>query len=469
MPIKNRSHLSVIASLVLLATLSVARAQYSGGLVGTNIGEEGAAEGILDTSFHAPDGFVLWDGGAGYDRGRDIALQQDGKIVVAGYMTNGVDDDVVVLRYDPNGFLDAGFGIDGAYTYDGGMGPDVGWAVAVASDDTILIGGTRSNGVDNDVLVLKLTRDGLADPNFASDGIFIYDTGYADGAVDLQVQADGSIVIAGYSSNGVDNDLLVLRLMAEGRLDATFGTDGLVRLDGGKGHDSGLRLAVLPDHRIVVTGTSHNASDYDIIVARFDAFGILDQAFGNNGIVRLDGGDYDRGYGLGLDSQGRVLVTGLMTQPDSDETDYDIVVLRLDPNGLLDASFGDDGIARYDGGSREECYDLVVQCDDSILVAGHSGNSNIGISDWSLVVLKYDPNGILDPTFGSEGVYAYDPTENTEWGFGLALQTDGRIVVTGQAYNGSDDDVIVLRLENSPCDANRDFVDETEDSAEDMW
>ena len=414
----------------------------------------GAADGTLDVSFHAPDGYVLWDGGAGYDRGRDVALQQDGKIVVTGYMTNGVDNDLFVLRYDANGVLDSSFGIDGRYIYDGGMGNDLGLAVAIGPDDTILVGGSRFNGVDNDVLVLKLTRDGLPDPNFVSNGVFLYDGGHGDGAVDLQVSADGSIVIAGSSDDGVEGDLLVIRLTAEGHWDPAFGTDGLVKLDGGRGHDSGLRLAVLSDDGVVVSGVSHNGSDYDIMVVRLDAFGVPDQAFGNEGIVFVDGGDYDRGYGIGVDSQGRVLVTGLMTQAESDETDYDIVVLRLDPNGVLDASFGHEGIALCDGGNREECYALVVQCDDSILVAGHSGDSYMAASDWNLVVLKYDANGFLDTTFGSEGVYAYNPTEGTEWGYGLALQTDGKIVVTGQAHNGSDDDVIVLRLENSPCDAN---------------
>lgn len=415
----------------------------------------GAAEGILDTSFHAPDGYVLWDGGTGYDRARDVALQKDGKIIVTGYMTNGSDNDLMVVRFDPNGALDTDFGIDGTYIYDGGMGHDTGMAVTIQSDDSILVAGTHSNGMDGDILVIRLDVDGFPDPNFASNGVFLYDGGYGgDGAADLQLQADGSIVIAGGSHNGTDNDLLVMRLTAEALLDTTFNTDGTVRLDGGMGHDFGTRLAVQPNRSVVVTGSSHNALDYDTIVVRFDAFGILDQTFGNNGIVLLDGGDYDRGYGVGVDSRGNILVTGLRTQPETDDTDYDIPVFRLDPNGVLDMSFGDNGMALYDGGSREECYDLVVQCDDSILIAGHSGNSDGGISDWALVVLKYDPNGILDTTFGAEGVYSYDPTENTEWGYGLALQTDGKIVVTGQAHNGLDDDVIVLRLENGPCDAN---------------
>ena len=129
-------------------------------------------------------------------------------------------------------------------------------------------------------------------------------------------------------------------------------------------------------------------------------------------------------------------------------------LIRLDPNGVLDASFGNNGIALYDAGNREQCYDLIVQCDDTILITGHSGISNAGVSDWALVVLKYDPNGILDPTFGNQGIYSYNPTENVEWGYGLALQPDGKIIVSGEANNGVDDNVILLRLENSLCQSN---------------
>ncbi|MFC1762543.1 delta-60 repeat domain-containing protein [Planctomycetota bacterium] len=414
-----------------------------------------ADEGVLDTTFNAPDGYVLWDGGSGYDRARDIALQADGKIVVTGYKTNGVDNDLFALRYDLNGNLDTSFGVEGVYIYDGGMGDDTGMAIAIQSDGKMIAAGTVSHGTDSDVLVIRLDVNGIPDTDFGSDGMFIYSGGNgSDGAVDLQIQGDDSIVIAGYRHNGTDSDMLVIRLTKEGLLDTTFNTVGSVALDGGMGHDHGLRLALQLDQNIVVTGGSNNGSDYDILVARLDAFGLLDQTFGNNGMVRLDGGDYDRGYGLDLDSLGRILVTGIRAQPDKELTDYDIPVFRLDPNGILDTSFGDNGMALYDGGSREECYDLVVQKDDSILMAGHSGHSDMGTSDWDLVVLKYDPNGLLDTTFGVEGVYSYDPTANTEWGYGLALQTDGKIVIAGQAYNGTDDDVIVLRLENSLGDVN---------------
>jgi uncharacterized delta-60 repeat protein len=414
-----------------------------------------AADGQLDTSFHSPDGYVLWDGGSGYDRGRDVALQQDGKIVVTGYMTNGSNNDLMVLRFDPNGTLDTDFGTNGVYIYDGRNGNDVAYSIAVQSDDKILVAGYSSNGIDNDIIVLRLDTDGNPDPNFALNGIYIYDYNNSnDSATDLAVQTDGKIVICGSSSNGIDSDMLVMRLTAEGLLDTTFNTDGTTMLDGGNGHDFASRLAIQPNHSIVVTGSSYNGLDDDTIVARFDANGVPDQTFGDNGIVLLDGGDYDRGSGVGIDSQGNILVTGLRTKPGLEYTDYDIPVFRLDPNGVPDTSFGNNGMALYDSGDREECHDLIVQCDDSVLMAGHSGTSKGSISDWALVVLKYDPNGILDTTFGNQGLYSYDPTENTEWGYGMALQPDGKIVVTGQAHNGIDDDVILIRLQNNPCNVN---------------
>ena len=114
-----------------------------------------AAEGEIDTSFNSPDGYALWDGGNGYDRGRDIALQPDGKIVVTGYQNNGTDADLFVIRYNDDGTLDTGFGTNGAFIYDGGNGDDGGSAIAVQSDGKIIVAGYRSNGTDPDFLCIK--------------------------------------------------------------------------------------------------------------------------------------------------------------------------------------------------------------------------------------------------------------------------------------------------------------------------
>ena len=414
-----------------------------------------ASDGILDTTFHSPDGYVLWDGGAGYDRGRGIVLQQDGKIVVTGYMTNGMDDDIMVIRYNRDGTLDAGFGTNGSYIYDGGNGTDSGYAIALQSDSKILVAGESSNGSEADVIVLRLDPDGSLDPNFGSNGIYIYDSGNGyDVALDLLVQSDGRIVMCGSRSNGTGNELIVMRLNSNGTPDSTFGTNGAAIYNGRNGNNSGLRLTEQNDGKILVTGSSHNGLDTDIIVVRFDTNGTLDTTFGTGGIAVYDGGDYDRGFGIDTNSKGNILVTGVVTKPDPNVIDYDIPVICFDSNGVLDTSFGNNGIVLFDSAIREQCYDLIVQSDDAILVTGFSSRDINGTSDWGLVVIKFTQNGTLDTTFGTNGVYRFDPTDKTEWGYRMAMQTDERIVVTGQADNGTDDDVIVLRLTNSTSDSN---------------
>jgi uncharacterized delta-60 repeat protein len=427
-----------------------------------------ASDGVLDTTFNSPEGYVLWDGGAGYDRGRDIALQQDGKILVTGYMSNGTDDDIMVIRFNTDGTLDTSFATNGSYIYDGGYGIDGGYAIAVQSDDRILLAGESSNGSDADVIVLRHDPDGSPDPNFGTNGIYTYDGGNGyDAVIDILVQPDGRIVMCGSSSNGTDNDLMVIRLNANGAPDTTFGSNGIAVYHSGISHDFGLRLTVQNDGKILVTGGSNNGSNIDIIIVRFNTNGTLDTSFGTDGIATYDGGDYDRGYGIDTNSDGDILVTGVRTKPNQEITDYDIPVICFDSNGVLDTSFGNNGIMLFDSAISEQGYDLMVQSDDTILVTGYSGSNIGGVSDWSLVVLKYAQNGTLDTTFGTNGVYRYNPTDKTEWGYGLDLQTDGKIVVTGQADNGMDDDVIVLRLTN--CIGDSDEPYDSNDIPSLMW
>jgi uncharacterized delta-60 repeat protein len=113
-----------------------------------------AAPGDLDTTFNPPNGFVTYHGGHS-DSGRAVALQADGKIVVAGtYNANGTDADVLVLRYNPDGSLDSDFGTGGIATYDSGKN-DPGFAVALQTDGKIVIVGDTNN----DVRVLRLIGD----------------------------------------------------------------------------------------------------------------------------------------------------------------------------------------------------------------------------------------------------------------------------------------------------------------------
>jgi len=166
-----------------------------------------AAPGDLDTSFNPPDGFVRYDSGIGNDDyGRAVALQTDGKIVVAGDSTG-----ILVLRYNPDGSPDSGFGTGGVVT-DG-------------------------NGDSGDALAL---------------------------------QPDGKIVVAGYIYDGTEFDVLVLRYNDDESLDSGFGTGGVARYGSGSGNnEQGRAVALQPDGKIVVADTFGNGTDADVIVVRF--------------------------------------------------------------------------------------------------------------------------------------------------------------------------------------------------------
>jgi len=410
-----------------------------------------AAEGVLDTTFNSPGGYVLWDGGSGDDLGRDIALQSDGKIVVTGYRTNGSDDDLFVIRYNADGSLDTGFGTNGLYNYDGGNGNDRGFAISIQTDGNILAAGTSQNGSNYDMVVLRLTSDGALDTAFGTQGVVVYDSGLGDDqAIDMVIQPDGDRVVAGQVSNGSDAEVAVWRLDDDGILDTSFGTNGIVRYNPGSGYDAGLRVALQADGKIVVTGSGFNSSDYDIILMRFEPDGTLDTSFGSNGIRAYDGGDYDRGYGLALQSDGKILVSGVRSTDSGSGVDYDIPLIRYNTDGSLDTAFGQNGLALFSNDVREQSYDVVVQADGKILVVGHSGDS-----DWALVVLRFNADGSADTGFGTNGAFLYDKV-GTDWGYGIAIDASGRIVVTGQSSNGTDDDVIILRLDDSDDDSDGD-------------
>ena len=410
-----------------------------------------AAEGALDTSFNSPNGYVLWDGGNGYDRGRDIAVQSDGKLVVTGYHSNGTDDDLFVIRYNSDGSLDTGFGTNGLYAYDGGNGNDCGFAIAIQADGSILAAGDSQNGTDYDMVALRLTTDGVLDNTFGTQGIVNYDSGQGDDqAIDIVIQSDGYSIVAGQVGNGSDAEVAVWRLNGDGALDTSFGTNGIARYDRGSGDDAGLRVALQADGKIVVTGSGHNGSDYDIILMRFDTDGTLDTSFGTNGVRAYDGGDYDRGYGLAIQTDGKILVSGVRSTVPAGGVDYDIPLIRYNSNGSLDTGFGQNGLALFSSDIREQSYDVVIQADGKILVVGHSGDN-----DWALVVLRFNTDGGADTDFGTSGVYRYDSV-GTDWGYGIVIDANGRIVVTGQSSNGTDDDVIILRLDNSDDDSDDD-------------
>ena len=184
---------------------------------------------------------------------------------------------------------------------------------------------------------------------------------------------------------------------APGDLDATFGTGGTVTTAINSGADRAYGVAVDSQGRVILVGSSHNGSDYDIAVVRYNADGSLDTSFSTDGIVTTDfGGDDDYGLAVVVDSQDRVIVSGGIGYGSG----ADFAVVRYTPAGVLDSSFDGDGKLLTDFGSGED-YGQAVAVDsaDRIVVAGYASNGTNG----DFAVARYNTDGSLDTSFDSDG------------------------------------------------------------------
>ncbi len=278
--------------------------------------------GILDSSFGTL-GMTTIDFG-GVDVAHSVALQPDGKILLFG----GNGSDLAIARLNVNGSLDTSFDVDGRVTVDIG-GTDVAQGGAVQQDGNIVVAGTTDAMSDDDFVVVRLRSDGTVDPNFGTGGVVVTDLSGNDSAADMAIQLDGKIVVAGTTDRDGDFDFVVVRYNTDGSLDDgtvtdltpgdMFGQDGTVTTDLG-GDDVATALAIQPDWRIIVVGTTDAIDDDDFATVRYNQDGSVDNGsakdttpgdmFGTGGPVITDFGGDDDGRAVAIQPNGAVVVVG---------------------------------------------------------------------------------------------------------------------------------------------------------------
>ena len=283
------------------------------------------------------------------------------------------------------------------------------------------------------------TDTGVLDPSFDSDGMVTTDfLGSASDLVNevaLATQPDGMILAVGSSNAGRNADFALARFSSDGNLDTSFGTDGQVTTDfGSLEDDTAHGVAVQGDGKIVVVGVARGSSSKDFGIARYNADGSLDNTFGSNGLVTTDLGSNreDGANAVAIQPDGRIVVGGY-TKPSSGQ---DFAVARYLSDGNLDSSFGSGGMVTIDfGSSAETAYGLVLQDDGKIVLAGYSYQGNTTGYDFTLA--RLDSDGGLDTTLDGDGKVttdfgAYDVART------VTTDASGRIVVAGRAYLSGD-------------------------------
>jgi uncharacterized delta-60 repeat protein len=246
----------------------------------------------------------------------------------------------------------------------------------------------------------------------------------------ITIQPDGKIVVAGRAQVGPEpSDVAfgITLLLPDGSIDETFGLNGLSAVDFGISQDGASSVAVQGDGKIVVGGTVDSEDPYDFGFARLMTDGTLDGGFGLNGRVSFDfpSSFNDVLNDLVIQDDGRIVAVGT-----ADQTDDNVAVLRLMPDGSLDHTFADQGWLTMDIDFNDFAHDVEVQPDGKILVSGGS----TGIE--GVVLIRLLPDGALDPGFGGDGIVtAGDGEEDSPGALGMELQGDGKIVVAGTAFS----------------------------------
>jgi uncharacterized delta-60 repeat protein len=404
-------------------------------------------DGSLDTTFDG-DGKVLTDILANNDNAQDVVIQPDGKIIVGGSAW-GNNDQFGLARYNPNGSLDNSFDGDGKLASNITTFSELLYALAVQPDGKIVAAGAGSSA-----LLARYNPNGTLDSSFDGDGVIAttivnpYSAAYA-----VAIQADGKILAAGYSSSSSTTaDFAMARVNTDGSFDSSFDADGKLVSNIYSWRISANAVAIQSDGKIVAAGkrytlTGDNFNNQDFAVNRYNADGTLDTSFDDDGKVttNIQGGDIL--YAVAIQPDGKIIAAG--------EGFNGLTLVRYNPNGSLDSSFGNGGmlVDGDNGSNRGKPLTVVVQPDGKILAAGQGYNFGPGFGS---TIYRYNADGTRDSTFDGDGRVFTDLGDRDELS-SMALQADGKIVVAGRAENGSSYDFTVMRYNsNGSLDATFD-------------
>lgn len=304
--------------------------------------------------------------------------------------------------------------------------------------------------------MVSFAQDGSLDTTFGGDGKVITLFGNNLSNINhVAVQPDGKILAGGtvFATNSIYSQFAFARYTDDGLPDATFGIDGKAVSDFPDLHLEFSALAIQSDGKIIAVGTSHiffNGLPYEQFeIMRFNRDGSIDKAFGVDGkVVPTTLGDVNNMAAVVIQNDGKIIVGG-DTMNYSDPVS-DFVVLRYLANGVLDAGFGHNGIVITSVQADDVAKALTLQDDGKILLAGSSRavyDPVLGYYAQDFAVVRYNSDGSLDATFGTEGKFLAEGNEEFDTALLVKSQSDGTIIVGGSALpTGAANNFLLMHL-----------------------
>jgi uncharacterized delta-60 repeat protein len=387
------------------------------------------AAGALDTCFHG-DGSVETSVSTARDTATAVLVQPDGKIVVAGTIgvneSGGTGADFGVVRYNTDGTLDTTFDGDGKLrTNFGGIGNDYAKGIALQADGKIVVAGWSEGGFSFDFAVARYNSDGSLDTSFDGDGLVLTDiSGFNnDTATALAIQSDGRIVVVGFTYpriGGGNNTAVAVRFNSNGSLDTSFDGDGKATLGE---NTSFYAVALQTDGKIVAGGTNPK-----LAVARFNTNGSLDTSFGINGIAIYSAFNFgDVAYAVAVEKDGKI-VAGGYSRVQSSGGYFCAPMVRFTTAGNIETS----SVNCNEAPGSISITALALQPDGKIVASGTASGQNA----WKgFLILRYNHALSLDYPFnnGEGGVHVVYTVDFSRLAgaTAVALQSDNKIVAVG--------------------------------------
>ena len=359
-----------------------------------------------------------------------VALQSDGRIVAVGSSGQFPVQAITVARLNADGTRDTSFANGGVATVSLD-GQDTGGGVAIQSDGKVVVCGVRDNTSSTayKCVLLRFTAPGALDPTFGTGGVATFDTTPGSNFEVLyrvRIQSDGKIVAVG-TSNGA---MLALRVLSDGTLDPSFGTNGLTTVNVGNTGSSAFafRLAIAADGKIILAGTT--SSPRSMVAVRLNTDGSVDSSFGSGGIFTQPSAY--QASALAIQGDGKIVLAGVNASANA------LIAVRCLTNGALDPSFGNGGVVTITA-TNLNMSDAAIESDGRIICGGYYQQPMAPgqqTSSTKFALFRLLPNGALDPDFGNGGLVQTSFPENTQQIYtdsigGIALQPDGQIVAAG--------------------------------------
>jgi uncharacterized delta-60 repeat protein len=387
--------------------------------------------GVIDLEFGS-DGTTLvpvaGDGG-----GNSVAVQPDGKIVIAGQSAWTSVSNFVAARLNVDGSLDHSFGHDGVVSIPIGQSATAAH-VLVEPDGRIVLTGAAFESGRLQMALARLRPNGSLDPGFGRGGVVTETIGQAAMAMAAVRVPNGKLIVGGTAkvrdsgagaSNLADMSFAAMRLMPNGSLDPWYGDGGRVV---GPGPAHAYAFGVQTDGKLVWAGETPATSGTAFAAGRATADGRIDRGYGFRGLVRIPIGQAARAVGVAVLADGSAILAG-----NAYTNKFVTAVLRLSPSGRPDASFAQSGVATV--ASARHANGLVRQPDGRLVIPETGGVSAV----------RLNPDGTLDGQFGDGGLFRV-PLGDRAAANGAALTHDGGILLGGAVVEDGRGHLSVTRV-----------------------